>query len=327
LSRPIADCGLKDEDLLISAIRHLQSATRGIMANEHDKGDLQIRHPPSAIRIIDAHQHLWDLTLLSYMWCRDIPTLNRSFRMADYLEATSGLDVYKSVHVEADVDEPDMLQETRYVLALAEKEDNPLSGVVACGRPESPDFRSYLDQIAGHPKLKGLRRILHTQPDELGQSQRFIENVRVLEAYGLSFDICVRADQLPIAINLVWSAPRVSFILDHCGVPRVRERGLDPWRSYMREISHLPNVVCKVSGIVAYADPDHWTPEDLRPFVDHTIECFGWDRVMFGSDWPVCTLSASLKQWVEALLFLTQDAGKINRAKLFHENANRIYRL
>lgn len=279
------------------------------------------------MKLIDAHQHLWDLTLFSYTWCQDIPALNRSFRMADYLEATRGLDLGKSVHVEADVDELYMQQETRYILALAEQEDNPLSGVVACGRPEYPDFRSYLDQIADHPKLKGIRRILHTQPDELGQSRRFIENVRALQEYGLSFDICVRADQLPIAIHLARSAPGVSFILDHCGVPRVKEQELDPWRSDMREMSQFPNVVCKVSGLVAYADPEQWTPEDLRPFVEHTIECFGWDRVLFGSDWPVCTLSATLKEWVDALLFLTREAGEANQRKLFHDNAERIYRL
>jgi predicted TIM-barrel fold metal-dependent hydrolase len=279
------------------------------------------------MRIVDTHQHLWDLDQFTYAWCKDIPALNRSFRLQDYLEATRGLDVSKSVHVEADVDEPYMLSETRHILALADAPDNPLAGVVACGWPESNDFQDYLDQITGHPKLKGVRRILHTQPDHVGQQPRFIENVRLLEAYQLSFDICVRADQLPIAINLVRSAPRVSFILDHCGVPRVKEKELDPWRSYISEISQHPNVVCKVSGIVAYADPEHWTPDDLRPFVNHTIECFGWDRVMFGSDWPVCTLSASLKSWVEALLFLTQDAGETDRRKLFHENAERVYRL
>jgi predicted TIM-barrel fold metal-dependent hydrolase len=279
------------------------------------------------MKIIDTHQHLWDLNMFRYSWCETIPTLNRNFLMADYLEATSELDVQKSVHVEADVDEPYMLEETKYILALAETPSNPLAGVVACGRPEHDNFRRYLDRIAGHPKLKGIRRILHTQPDELGQGRRFIENVRALEEYGLSFDICVRADQLPIAVNLVRSAPGVSFILDHCGVPRVRERELDPWRQWMRESSQLPNVVCKVSGIVAYADHERWTPEDLRPFVNHVIECFGWDRVMFGSDWPVCTLSASLKEWVEALLFLTKDAGETNRRKLFSENAERVYRL
>src|SRR5262249_55799467 len=227
----------------------------------------------------------------------------------------------------ADVDEPYMLQETRHLLAFADRTDSPLEGVVACCRPESTDFRSLLDKIAGHPKLKGIRRVLHTQPDELGQGKTFIENVAALSHYGLSFDICVQARQLTIAINLVSRCPHVSFILDHCGVPEVKARILDPWRGQIREIAKFPNIVCKVSGIVAYADPKRWTTDDLRPYVDHVIACFGWERVLFRSDWPVCTLSATYEQVVEALKTITYGAGETNQKKLFHDNARRVYRL
>jgi predicted TIM-barrel fold metal-dependent hydrolase len=247
--------------------------------------------------------------------------------MPDYLEAAKGLNVVKSVHLEADVDEPYMLDETRHLLALADQLDNSLAGIVACGRPESKDFRSYLDKIAGHPRLKGIRRVLHTQPDEVGQGATFINNVAALSSYGLSFDLCVLARQLPIAINLVSKCPDVVFILDHCGVPQVKERNLDPWRSYIADIAQFPNVCCKISGLVAYADPERWTAEDLRPFVEHAIASFGWDRMLFGSDWPVCTLSASYQRWVEALRAITQAAGEVNQRKLFHDNAVRVYRL
>ena len=262
------------------------------------------------MQIIDTHQHLWDLDLFRYSWLDSLPALNRSFRMSDYLAAAQGLNVVKSVHLEADVDELYMLAETRHRLALAEQPDNPLEGIVACARPESEDFKSYLDHIAGHPKLKGIRRVLHTQPDEVGQRLTFINNVGTLAAYGLSFDVCVLARQLPIAIKLVSKCPDVVFILDHCGAPQVMERNLDPWRSYIAEIARFPNVCCKISGLVAYADPQRWTAEDLRPFIEHAIASFGWDRVLFGSDWPVCTLSASYQQWVEALQAITQGAGE-----------------
>ncbi|MFQ5684675.1 MAG: amidohydrolase family protein [Candidatus Binatia bacterium] len=278
------------------------------------------------MKITDSHQHLIDMERFSYSWCKGISALNRSFRLEDYLEAARDVDLHKSIHLEADADEPDMLDETKHILSLADQ-DNPIEGVVACGRPEKTDFKAYLDQIVSHPKLKGIRRVLHTQPDNLAESPVFIQNIRLLGQLGLSFDIVVLARQLPIAINLVKQCPGVSFILDHCGVPQVKERVLDPWRSYIKAISRLPNVACKVSGLVAYADPESWTGEDLRPFVDHVIECFGWDRVMFGSDWPVCTLAASYQQWVETLMFLTQDAGERNRRKLFQENAERVYRL
>ena len=279
------------------------------------------------MQIVDTHQHLWDLDLFRYSWLGSLPALNRSFRMSDYLAAAKGLDVVKSVHLEADVDESYMLDETRHVLALGNQPDNLLEGIVACGRPESDDFKSYLDQIAGHPKLKGIRRVLHTQPDEVGQGVTFINNVALLSGYGLSFDLCVLARQIPIAIRLVSKCPDVVFILDHCGVPQVREKNLDPWRSYITEIAKFSNVSCKISGLVAYADPQRWTTDDLRPFVEHAIASFGWDRVLFGSDWPVCTLSASYQQWVAALKEITRDAGEVNQRKLFRDNALRVYRL
>ncbi len=278
------------------------------------------------MQIVDTHQHLWDTELFPYPWCKGNPVLDRPFRLTDYDEAVRGLDVTKSVHVECDVDEPYMLHETRHILSLAEQE-NRLAGVVACCRPEKPGFEDYINKIAGHPKLKGLRRILHTQPDDLGRLPLFISNVGSLERWGLSFDLCVLARQLPIAINLVRECPGVWFILDHCGVPRVKEKELDPWRAHIEQISGLPNVVCKVSGIVAYADPEHWTAEDLRPYVDHVMGCFGWDRVMFGSDWPVCTLASTLRHWVETLESLVSNQPEENRHKLFHDNAVRVYRL
>jgi predicted TIM-barrel fold metal-dependent hydrolase len=279
------------------------------------------------MQIIDTHQHLWDLDLFRYSWLDSFPQLNRSFRMTDYREAASGLEVVKSVHLEADVDEPYMLDETRHLLALAEQPDNPLEGVVACGRPESENFRSYLDKITGHRKLKGIRRVLHTQPDEVGRGSTFVKNIAALSEYGLSFDICVLARQLPITIDLVKRCPNTTFVLDHCGVPRVKERDLDPWRAHIAEIATIPNVVCKISGLVAYADPKNWTVVDLQPFVEHVIASFGWDRVLFGSDWPVCTLSASFAQWVDALKSITQPAGESNQRKLFHDNAMRVYHL
>jgi predicted TIM-barrel fold metal-dependent hydrolase len=278
------------------------------------------------MKSVDTHMHLWDLDRYSYSWCGTIPTLNRSFGMKEYIEAARGSEMAKCVFVEGDVDESYMLDETRCILSLAEQ-DNPLEGVVACGRPEKPDFEKFLDQIAGHRKLKGIRRVMHTQPDNLAETRIFVENIRLLEQYGLSFDICVLDRQLRVAVNLVKECPGVSFILDHCGAPQVKEQVLDPWRKQIEDISKCPNIVCKISGLIGYADPENWTPEDLRPYIEHVIRCFGWDRVMFGSDWPVCTLSASFQAWVEALCFLTRHVEESNRHKLFCGNAERIYRL
>ncbi len=279
------------------------------------------------MKIIDTHQHLWDLDRFRYSWPAGQPKLNRSFLMRDYLEATAGIEVVKTVHVEADVDEAFMLDETRWILSLAERDDNRLAGVVAVARPEYDDFRDQIEAIAGHPQLKGIRRLLQSEPDELSTTTTFVENVRWLEEFGLSFDLCVRARQLPLAARLIRDCPNVQFILDHCGNPDIKNRDYDQWRKDLQEVASLPNVACKVSGIVVNADLENWTIEDLLPAVEHVIASFGWDRVMFGSDWPVCTLAASYRQWFDALMDLTKEAGEENQRKLFHDNAERIYRL
>lgn len=279
------------------------------------------------MQIVDTHQHLWDLDKLPYSWTANQPKLNRSFRMEDYLAATEGIEIIKSVHVEADIDEAFIADETRYILELSERDDNPLSGVVANARPEYDNFRESIQQFTSHPNLKGIRRLLQSEPDVLSTTTTFRENIRSLEEWGLSFDICVRDHQLPVAIQLVKDCPNVSFILDHCGNPDIKNRNYDTWRERIVEMADLPNVVIKVSGIVVNTDVENWTVEDLRPAVEHVIASFGWDRVMFGSDWPVCTLAASYRQWFDALNFLVKDASEENRRKLFKENAERVYRL
>ena len=279
------------------------------------------------MKIVDTHQHLWDKELFHYAWLEPLQKLDRSFRLSDYRDATSGLEIDKTVFVECDVDESQMMDEALHVLRVADDFGSRIAGIVASGRPEHDGFKAHLDALAAHPKVKGLRRILHTSPNEVGLGERFIENVSCLKEYGLSFDICVLARQLTVAINLVSKCPDVAFILDHCGVPDVKGQSLYPWRDRILELSKFPNVTCKISGLVAYADPANWKAEDLRPFVEHVIESFGWDRVMFGSDWPVCNLTAGYTKWVETLLSLTHSAGEVNQRKLFRENAIRAYRL
>ena len=276
--------------------------------------------------LVDTHQHLWDLNRFPYSWTNGIPALHRSFLLDDYASAAAGLGIAKTVFVECDVDEPHLLAEARHLQALAER--HPLiAGIVASGRPERDGFRSHLEELARLPKVRGVRRVLHTQPDALSAEPRFAENLRLLPEFGFTFDLCVLARQLPAGIDLVRRCPQVTFILDHCGVPDVKGRALDPWREHIRTLAALPNVACKLSGLIAYADPARWTVDDLRPWVEHVVECFGWDRVVWGGDWPVCTLAAPLARWVEATRLLTRGATAVQRAQLFHRNAERIYRV
>ena len=278
------------------------------------------------MHLVDTHQHLWDLQKFPYSWCTGIPALNRSFLFDDYVAAAANCGITKTIFMECDVDEPHALGEAQEIQKLADV--HPLiAGLVASGRPEHENFRPHLEQLAKLSKLRGFRRVLHTQPDAVSQQTRFIEHLRLLPEFGLTFDLCMLARQLPLAIALVDACPRVSFILDHCGVPDVKGRAFDPWREDLRLLASRPNVVCKISGIVAYADPATWTVADLRPWVEHALDCFGWDRVLWGGDWPVCTLSAPLNRWVAATHELTAHATPQQRAKLFHLNAEKIYRV
>lgn len=178
---------------------------------------------------IDTHQHLWVLRQFPYSWCAGLPKLNRNFLLDDYLAAAKDTGIEKTVFVECDVDEPHALDEARYIQSLAEK--TPLiAGIIAGGRPEQNDFAGHLDQLLRLPKLRGLRRVLHVVPEAISQSALFVANIRRLAQHQLTFDICVLARQLPLAVALAAKCPQVQFILDHCGVPDVKGRAFDPWR-------------------------------------------------------------------------------------------------
>ncbi len=276
--------------------------------------------------IVDTHQHFWNFERFPYSWCRNIPALDRSFVFNDYLEAAQQIGITRTVFVECDVDEPFQLAEAAHVQTLAD-EYQLIAGIVAACRPEQNDFEAQLEQLKGLSKVRGLRRVLHAMPDEISQSPLFAENLRRLTDYQWSFDLCVQARQLPLAINLVERCPEVSFILDHCGVPDVKGKACDPWRAHIAELARHPNVVCKISGLVAYADPETWTESDLRPWVEHAIEHFGWDRVLWGSDWPVCTLASMMDRWLRTAQSLVSHATVEEKEKFFGRNAERIYRL
>jgi predicted TIM-barrel fold metal-dependent hydrolase len=272
--------------------------------------------------IVDTHLHLVYLDRFSYPWLGDVPALNRDFTLDTYLPQAEAAGIAQAIHMEVDVAEADQMRETDFVTALGGR---VVAAISSC-RPERADFAAQLDRLAANPKVRGLRRILHTSPDELSQAPLFTENLKRLAAHRFSFDLCVQARQLPLALRIARACPEVQFILDHCGVPLVKERAFDPWRAGLKALGAEPNVACKVSGIVAYAATD-WTAEDLRPFVEHVIQGFGWDRVVWGSDWPVCTLTADLGRWVAATRAIIAGESTDNQAKLLNGNARRLYRL
>ena len=155
----------------------------------------------------------------------------------------------------------------------------------------------------------------------------FLEAMRLLPKYNLSFDICVFHPQLPNTLKMMRLCPEVAFVLDHIGKPGIKAGLADPWRAHIREMAALPNVVCKLSGLTTEADPKSWTREQLRPCIDHVVECFGPDRILYGGDWPVSELAGSYLQWLMTLDWATAGFSSADKRKLFRDNAVKAYRL
>ncbi|ODT66890.1 MAG: amidohydrolase [Pelagibacterium sp. SCN 63-23] len=271
--------------------------------------------------IIDTHLHLVYPDRLSYPWLANAPALNRPWSIEAYLAEARPLGIAASLHMEVDVAEADIEAETGFVLGL-----DGVAGAVAGCRPENPDFPRQLERLAAMQGVRGLRRILHEAPDELSQTPLFAENLRRLAAHNLSFDLCVRHDQLPIGRALAARVPDVTFVLDHCGAQNIDVARPGPWRENIIAMAQLPNVMAKISGIIAYAGPT-WTLDVVRPYIEHVIEAFGWDRVVWGSDHPVVTLGGSLTDWVAATRAIIAGASRDEQSRLLNANASRIYRL
>lgn len=276
--------------------------------------------------IIDTHLHLIDRSALRYPWLAGEPALDRDFSYEEYAAEAKRVGVERVLHMEVDVDPADMEVETARVEALSRQPGSMLAGAIASCRPEEPDFPAYLDRQRANPFVKGFRRVLHVVPDDVSEGALFRENIKRLADTGLVFDLVVLPHQIPKAIALVDLAPDVRFVLDHCGVPDIKSGAEHPWRAHMSEIARRPNVAAKISGVVAYAGPA-WTVETLRPYVEHTIGAFGWDRVVWGSDWPVCTLGGGLSTWVAATHALLSGCGHSERDRLLRANAVKLWRL
>ena len=277
--------------------------------------------------IIDTHLHLIYRNRLSYTWLSGVAPLDRDFSYETYAVEAQRCGVTDVLHMEVDVAAEDIEAETRNVEDLAARPASLLRGAISACRPEDDSFPSFLERQLADPFVKGFRRVLHVVPDDLSEGATFRANIRRLAGASRPFDLCVRPDQLEKATALTDLAPSVQFVLDHCGVPAIKDRGEHPWREKIVEIARRPNVAVKISGVVAYADPETWTVDDIRPYVEHAIQSFGWDRVVWGSDWPVCTLTASLSIWVAAAQAITLSCAADERERLFSANARRIWRL
>jgi predicted TIM-barrel fold metal-dependent hydrolase len=277
--------------------------------------------------LIDTHLHLIDRKRLTYPWLAGAGVLNRDSLYADYAREARRLGITATFHMEVDVAEADIGRETDYVKEVAQEPGCLIRGAIANCRPENPDFAAYVERIEHDSFVVGLRRCLHVMPDELSEQNVFRLHIRALGQTRLTFDLVMLPRQIHQTLALIDAAPETRFILDHCGVPDIRGHGFAQWAPGLSAIAQRPNVIIKLSGLMAYADPADWTDETMRPYVEHVIEAFGWDRVVWGSDFPVCTLGGSLSTWVALTRALTDGCSADEKAKLFHRNITALWNL
>ena len=277
--------------------------------------------------LFDTHLHLIYPDRLNYPWLQNVPLLNKPSLYPSYAKVAHRLGITGCFHMEVDVEERQIKDETNLVSELMLQPKSLLKGAISSCRPEYENFPQMLEWLLEEPIVKGLRRVLHVVPDELSQSAIFRDNVKRLSGTRLTFDLCVSAQQLSVVTSLVDHCPEVTFILDHCGVPDIRSGEFTSWSNKISELSERSNVFCKISGIIAYGNPETWTLNVLRPYFEHTVSVFGSNRLVWGSDSPVCNLGANLETWVAVTRALCTEWSKDEREALFYKNVQKIWKI
>jgi len=297
------------------------------------------------IKITDTHQHLWDLERLNLPWLDNVPGLKKGHLSADYLKAAETTGICRTVYMEVDTHVDHKQKEIEDMTLLCKSDEEFMQGMVISANPGDPGFSEFLEFNSGNHYIKGVRQVLHTpeKPPKYCLSSEFMQGIRELGKRGLLFDICIRPSEIQDAVELCHQHPETIFMLDHCGnadpyVVNGQPRGIpslqdstfvhtrENWLEGIRHLGRLGNVYCKISGIISRAEMG-WNAETLAPTVNACLDAFGEDSVVFGGDWPVCTLGASLSEWVAALRQIMYNRPEIQQQKLFHINAERLYNL
>lgn len=276
--------------------------------------------------IVDAHHHLWDLDVRDQPWTHELPEIHRSFRPADLEPLAAAAGVTKSVLVQTIV----VADETPEMLAIAD--DSPLiQAVVGWVDLTAPDVAERIAALRagrGGGSLRGIRHQVQGEPDgDWLVRPDVLRGMDALAEAGLVYDFVVQAHQLPSCVRVARARPELGFVLDHCGKPPIAAGEIESWAADIRELGRLENVTCKLSGLVTEADHASWITADLRPYADAVLAAFGPDRLMFGSDWPVCTLAAPYERVLESALELTAGLSADERGAVFAGTAARVYGL
>ncbi len=271
--------------------------------------------------IIDAHHHLWDPTRRTYDWLAGLDPIRRPYTVDDLRTATSA-DATVLVQTVPTVEETEEFLATAADTAL-------IAGVVGwvdlCA-PDVADRLAGLRAAPGGDRLVGIRHPAQDEPDPSWLVREdVVRGIAAVAAAGLTYDVLVTPAQHAAAVALADAVPGVRLVLDHAGKPAIAEDGYEPWAGFLTALAARPNVFCKLSGLVTEADWTKWTVDDLRPYAAHVLDSFGPDRVMFGSDWPVCELAATYAEVHEAASALTADLSASERADVFATTATRAY--
>lgn len=272
---------------------------------------------------IDSHQHFWEHNTSDYVWMsEEHEILKRDFLPKDMIPLLDACNIDGTIAVQA----RQMVKETDFLLELA-AEHNMIKGVVGWIPLCDASAGSYLEKYAKHEKIVGFRHVLHDEADDMFILRPdFNAGIKELSRYPLCYDLLIFEKHLPQTIQFADMHPELSMVVDHIAKPRIRKSEFDrSWAVNIRELARRPHVCCKLSGMVTEVRDDSWNVESLKPYFDIVLDAFGPDRLMFGSDWPVCLLRSNYSKWVDTVSNLISPLASSEQAAIMGENASRIY--
>ena len=282
---------------------------------------------PKVDPIVDTHVHVWDPANIPRSWLGGMPSLNRRCSIDEYESEATPLGIRGGVYVETVVDEPFLGAELEGVMTLLDGTSLIHSAVVG-GRPGRPGFDGWLRRLAEEPRITGVRCVLHPETETPASllEPGFVADLRRLGEIGLHFELCIRPDQLAAARELLVACPSTRFVLDHLGRPRVAQ-GLDgDWLEGLKRLSTFDTVDIKMSALIECCEGASWTPATFDPFMRAAMDVFGSSRMVWGGNWPICSINGSLARWVAATRSFLSSCEPEDRSNILWETARRVYR-
>jgi L-fuconolactonase len=275
------------------------------------------------MKIIDAHQHFWKYDPVNYSWINnDMQVIRKDFLPADLEVELNENKVQGCIAVQADQTE----DETDGLIVLAAKNDF-IEGIVGWIDLRSDKIEERLQHYRQFPKMKGFRHVLQGEERSFMLQKDFLNGISKLDEYGFAYDILIFPHHLEAALQLVEQFPHQRFVIDHVAKPNIKDGKINEWKAGIEKLARHPYVFCKISGMVTEADWHNWTAEQLKPYIDVVMENFGIDRIMFGSDWPVCLVASSYSKWLQTVQDYFESFSKEEQEKVFSGNAIKFYNL